>query len=144
MQFNELIAELGKKTGLDFLTPNEDGLCEIDTEFATVNIQDVSEMGMVLLTGIVCPVPDEPSRAFLMALLEANFMFQRTRGATLSIDTEANVVMLARYERLSDLDGDRLAVILANFLDTMREWTLWQEPDAPKGLEGDGESVIRL
>jgi len=135
MTFNELMAEFGKKVGLAKLVPNKDGLCEIDTPFATVNIQNVPETGMVLLTGLVRPVGENPSPAFLRALLEANFMFRKTHGATLSIDAEANTVMLVRCERLADLDCDRFAVILTRFLEAMGEWTKWEEPAA----EASGE-----
>lgn len=138
MTFNELMAEFGKKVGIEDLTPNEDGLCEIDTSFATVNIQHVPETGMVLLTGLVRPVEEDPSPAFLRALLEANFMFQKTHGATLSIDAEANAVVLVRYERLVDLDCDRLALILTRFLEAMGEWTKWEGPD------GSEEPVMRV
>jgi len=130
MTYEELIAEFGKKVGLDYLKPNEDGLCEIDTDFATVNIQYVEETEMVLLTGLVRPVEDEPSPKFLRSLLEANFMFQRTHGATLSIDPDSNAVMLVRFERLSDLDCDRFALIVRRFLEAMQEWM--KKEDDPK------------
>jgi len=142
MQFNELMAEFGKKVGLDNLKPNEDGLCEIDTSFATVNVQNVPETGMVLLTGAVRPVGEEPSVELLRSLLEANFAFQKTHGATLAIDPVANVVTLQRFERLADLDCDRFALILTRFLEAMGELTKTEGAAAEAEYEPLRDSVV--
>lgn len=146
MEFKELMAEFGKKVGLANLVPNEDGLCELDTAFATVNVQNVPETGMVLISGMIRPVGPDPSSAMLRALLEANFAFKKTHGATLSIDPDENVVMLMRYERLADLDCDRFALIVTRFLEAMGEWTKWEEPENPGeySLGGGPDSFYRV
>jgi len=146
MTFKELMAEFGKKVGLAELVPNAEERCELDTPFATVNIQHVPETGTVLLYGMIRPLGPDPSQTFLRALLEANFMFQKTHGATLSIDAASNTVMLVRAEHLSALDSDRLAVILTRFLKAMGEWTKWEEPESESesASEPEAEEFFRV
>lgn len=125
MEYKELIADFGKRLGLDHFEPDEEGLCELDTDEFTVTLQHVPEHDMVLTTALVCELGPDPSAAFYRALLESNFMYQRTRGATLSVDAAANTVMLSRYDRLNQIDGEIFFRTIDGFFHALSEWKTW-------------------
>jgi len=127
MKYEELMAEFGKTIGFENFTPDEDGICEIVSELGTVTFQYVPEGDVVLMTGLVCELSAEPTSTFLRTFLEANFMYQRTRGSTLSIDPDTNCVMLSRYDRLGDLTVKRLSATLEAFVAALMDWRAWQQ-----------------
>lgn len=141
MNYEELMAELGKSVGLEDFGPDENGLCELYGEEATVSFQYVPEADMVLTTGLVCTIDDDAATAqFFRTFLEANFMFQRTRGSTLSVDPETNAVMLSRYDRLDELTIEKFLPIVERFVSTLVEWKTWQpQGDAPVPASMGGE-----
>lgn len=142
MNYNELMADLGKAVGLDDFEPDENGLCELYGEAATVSFQYVPEAEMVLTTGLVCKIENDASADFYRMFLEANFMFQRTRGAVLSVDPTSNAVMLARYDRLDSLTSEGFLQIVERFVTTLTEWKTWQaEGGAPSTPALDGDFV---
>lgn len=129
MTYNELMNQFGKTVGLEDFTPNENGICEIYSEEGTVTFQYVPEAEVVLMTAPVCVLGDDPTPAFLRTFLEANFMYQKTRGSTLSIDPTTNCVMLSRYDRLGDLTVERLAATVESMVTALIEWRSWYKED---------------
>lgn len=125
MQFNELMTDFGKRLDLDEFQPDENGICEIDTDDFTVTFQYVPETEMVLTTGLLCELGPDPSATFFRTLLEANFMFNSTHGATVSVDPTNDCVMLARYDRLNQIDGDIFFKCVELFMQAMLEWKDW-------------------
>lgn len=142
MEYNELIADFGKRIGIDDYQPDEEGLCEIDTDDFTVTFQHVPETGMVLTTGLICELGYDPSPAFYRTLLEANFMYNATHGATLSVDPTNDCVMLSRYDRLNQLDGEEFFKTTELFMKAMLEWKSWFKADANTGA-APAEDVVR-
>lgn len=126
MTYHELMTGFGEKVDLPHFAPNEQGLCEIYSEQGTITFQHVPEEEMVLTTGVVCRLGAAPSARFYRTFLEANFMYQKTRGSTLSIDPETNAVMLTRYDRLCDLTLDRFVATVEAFATALVEWREWQ------------------
>ena len=132
MTFEELMADLGARLELDEFQPDEDGLCELYTDDFTVTLQGVPETGMVLTTGLLCELGPDPSAKFLRRLLEANFMYSETHGATISLDAANDCVMLTRYDRLNQVDGETFFKTVKLFLLAMSEWKTWFKEEAPK------------
>lgn len=147
MQFNELMADFGKRLDLDEFQPDEDGLCEIHTDDFTVAFQHVPETEMVLTTGFLCEVGPNPSPAFFRTLLEANFMYNATHGATLSVDPANDCVMLSRYDRLNQLDGETFFQTTELFMKAMLEWKDWFKAGVPDGDSAETaspEDIVRV
>ena len=148
MKYDELMVDLGKRFELKDFRPDEDGYCEIYADDFTVTFQHVPETDMVLTTCLVCELGPEPSAKFYRRLLEANFMYKETHGATLSIDPEAETVMLSRYDRLGQIDGESFYRTVEMFMVVMLTWKDWFKYDAknvdkPQIESMDDTGVIR-
>lgn len=138
MKYEELMADLGKRLELDEFQPDEDGLCELYTDDFTVTFQNVPETGMVLTTGLLFELGPDPSAKFLRRLLEANFMYTETHGATISVDPTNGCVMLTRYDRLNQVDAETFFKTVELFMLAMSEWKTWFKVDVRK----DGPSEV--
>lgn len=149
MTYEELMADLGARLELDEFQPDEDGLCEIHTDDFTVTFQGVPETDMVLTTGLLCELGPDPSAKFLRRLLEANFMYAQTHGATISVDAANDCVMLTRYDRLNQVDGEIFLKTVKLFMLAMAEWKTWFKEEAPKidkpeGIVAADDGVLRV
>jgi len=126
MNYNELMSEFGKRVGLDYLTPNEDGVCELYSSVGTITFNHVEEADLLLMSSPICALAAAPSAEFYRTFLEANFMFAKTRGSTLSVDPATDMVMLSRFDRVEDLTVDRLVATVEAFAAAMNDWRFWQ------------------
>lgn len=144
MNYNDLMSELGKAVGLENFGPDENGLCELYGEQATVSFQYVPEAEMVLTTGLVCKIGNDATADFYRSFLEANFMYQRTRGSTLSVDSHNDTVMLSRYDRLETLTTEKFLQIVERFVTTLTEWKQWQAEGGKPLSEPTGGGFMRV
>jgi len=115
MTYEELMAEVGKRLELEAFEPDEDGMCMLIGEGVIIFFHHVPEADMVLTSSVLRTLEEEPSKEYLCGLLEANLMWQQTRGATVSLDASERNVMLARYDRLSTIDADTFMSIITDF-----------------------------
>jgi len=139
MTYNELMGKVGEMLELEEFEPDADGMCMLLGEEAAVFFQHLPEADLVLTTATVCELEDEPDPAFLRRLLEANLMWQETKGSTLALDAAAKSVVLARYDRVSALDPERFVLTLDDFLTTLAKWGEWDRTRPPVGeLSEDG------
>ena len=105
---------------------------------------------IVFQTGVALLPPagtGQEREAFCLKLLAANNLFSDTRGFTLGVDEEQELVTIQLAWDLSHLDGEGFARIVHNLLAVAADWMIrlddWRpsapggENDAPMGLAGE-------
>ena len=123
MYFNELIRGLAERIGIGGeIEVDSDQRCLLEFDGMGVVIQGVDAAETVaLLSPVGMPPPENPEQLY-RALLEANYLFQGTSGATLSVNPDGGGVMLCRQLDGKSLDADGLLVALDAFLNTLVAW----------------------
>lgn len=123
MQFNELIRGLAEKMGIGGeIEVDDEQRCFLEFDGMGVVIQGVEAAETVaLLSPVGVPPPEDPC-ALYRALLEANYLFQGTSGATLSVNPDGGGVMLCRQLDGKALGVDGLMAALDAFLNTLAAW----------------------
>lgn len=123
MDFGELIKGLAEKMGIGGeIEVDDDQRCFLEFDGMGVVIQGVDAAETVaLLSPVGMPPPEDPAQLY-RALLEANYLFHGTSGATLSVNPEDGGVMLCRSLDGKALDADGLLVALDAFLNTLVAW----------------------
>lgn len=123
MCFSELIKGLAEKIGIGAeIEVDADQRCFLEFDGMGVVIQGVDAAETVaFLSPIGRPPPEDPC-ALYKALLEANYLFQGTSGATLSLNPEGGGVMLCRQLDSKALDVEGLMAALDAFLNTLAAW----------------------
>lgn len=123
MCFKDLIAGLAEKVGLaGEVETDDESRCLLEFDGMGVVIQGVDAAEtVILLSPVGMPPPEDPAQLY-KALLEANYLFQGTSGATLSVNPDGGGVMLCRQLDARALDVDGLMAALDAFLNTLAAW----------------------
>ena len=120
-QFTQLLHDLGKIVGLDDLAPNKDDNCVlgIDDFIVTLCLQGSS----LLMYSPVGTLGEGDKEKLLTRLLNANYFFSGTAGATLALSPIDNEIQLLCHERLQGLGVSDLVIIVESFLERLTYWT---------------------
>lgn len=121
MEFNDLLSALGEKIGID-LKADEEGTVNLAVDNMSVVLQAVPELDKLLLYGEVGDPPPEGADRLAEAMLQSNYLFQGTGGATLSQDADSGSYFLCQYEVLSLLDSEKFEKLLESFVNTLESW----------------------
>jgi len=121
MEFEELIQQLGGRLGVE-LTVDAEHACRIGVDDMFVTIQSVEEAGVVSLYADVGEAPPQGLEELLSAMMNANYLFQGTSGATLSRNPEDGHFVICRYDSLAYLDIDGFTTRLEQFVNVLETW----------------------
>lgn len=148
MYFKDLISDFAEKIGIPRdVEIDDESRCLIEFDGMGVVIQGVDAAETVaLIAPVGMPPPEDPGRLY-KALLEANYLFQGTSGATLSVNPDGGGVMLCRQLDSKALDAGGLMVALDSFLNALAAWrsfvTEYRARPAETGTNGD-VALLRL
>jgi hypothetical protein len=117
-----LLREFGKTLGLDGLTFDEYGYCGLTIDDQVINIEMDEPSAALLIYAFVGELPEKPDRAFYEMLLEADFFYKGTSGATLGIDRNTRVIMMAYRLPVGGLQLHRFLRVVENFTNMMELW----------------------
>ena len=121
MDYKELMAAFAENIGIEEL-PIVDGATSLDVDDMRVEVIHDEKADGVLLGGIIGEPPPEGQGLFASMLLQANFLFQGTGGATIGQNPETKEYALMRTFALKDLDVDAFSDALGNFVNELERW----------------------
>lgn len=114
---NRLLADFGDALGLDRLSLDEKGYCCLGFDDWLVNIEAVADSALVLLYTSVGVLPADAAPEIYRSLLDANYFFQGTAGATVGLDLAAGTVALTRVVDTAGMQVLDWEGVLAGFVD---------------------------
>ena len=121
MQIEELIHEFTGAAGIDEV-PAADGVWKFSADGAVFGVSaDEAGEKAYLFGEIPSPVPDK-EEAFRKTVLEANYFFNGTGGATLSINPETGAYTLIAAERLDRLAPESFFAFVEKFVNSLATW----------------------
>lgn len=107
----------------------------------------------MLLSTCVAEIPETDRQALYFKLLNGQYFFRETGGATLAVDGEEKFVSLQIVRDLRTLTPERFAAILDNFLTAASLWRgrvdghsaeEKRKPDLPEAALPDPGMMIRV
>lgn len=122
-QVGLLLRELGQRLGLADLDLDEDGHAALAFDDVLVDFEfDAAQEGRLLLYAYLGePQGGEPA-ALLRAMLEANFFWRGTGGATLSLERATGGAVLALPVAIAGLDYGTFERTLEGFVAAAETW----------------------
>ncbi|WP_159911052.1 type III secretion system chaperone [Pantoea sp. 18069] len=114
---NRLLADFGNALGLDGLSLDESGYCCLSFDQVVVNIESVGESSLVLLYSSLGALPADAGPEVCRRLLEANYFFQGTAGATIGLDTASGAVAITRVVDAAGMDTLDWEAAIKAFVD---------------------------
>lgn len=101
---NRLLTDFGNALGLDGLSLDESGYCCLSFDEVVVNIESVGESSLVLLYSSLGALPADAGPEVYRRLLDANYFFQGTGGATIGLDTGMGAVAITRVVEAAGME----------------------------------------
>ncbi len=120
MTFDELMVETGRKLGIELVT--HDGMTQLTVDDMDVSILELVELESIVLSGVIGEPPPQGLEPLYRAMLEANYSFAGTAGATLAVNPENGVLTLTRLVPSVRLDADALVSVLEGFVNVLEMW----------------------
>jgi hypothetical protein len=124
-QVNEWIADLCQAQGLGNGSLDENGQWSLITDDGmSCGLYVPADSEMICFVAELGPIPSGGREEFFARLLEANFLFQATGGAALSIDQSTATVWLNYTAPIAGLDSLSFGNSFGSFLERAMEWRL--------------------
>ncbi len=125
MRFDEIVDVLKRAFGLELTviegTTAFDVASKDDATKVQVVLQDMHDLKKVLISADIGEPPPEGMETLLRTMMEANNLFSRTAGATLSLDGVTGRFRLQVYEPQDDM-GDNPTARMETFIETALFW----------------------
>lgn len=114
---NRLLTDFGNALGLDGLSLDESGYCCLSFDEVVVNIESVGESSLVLLYSSLGALPADAGPEVYRRLLDANYFFQGTGGATIGLDTGTGAVAITRVVEAAGMEVLDWEAAIKAFID---------------------------
>jgi len=152
-QVQLLLRDLGKLVGMNDLALDEHGRCAllIDDRLE-ISVTFANGDDHLVMAALVGELPADAPQERYAALLDANFFWRGTNGATLGVDRDTRAVVLLERLPITGLYVGHLEAILGDFVDSGLDWMnrLANHTDEPQGASAaadhsptQGDVVLR-
>ena len=122
MEFRELIAGFAARYDVAGLTVDARELVALGIGELTIYVQYVSEVARVLVYADLGAIPEKGAARFERTMLEANYLFRGTSGATLARHPEKGTLFLNWQEGVRALDVESFCALIEKFAGLARTW----------------------
>ena len=107
------------RTRLEFKAGNK---VHVNFDDIPLLIEHLADAEQVLLVAPLADVPAEGREGFYRALLQGQYIFAETRGATLALDNDESFVCLQMAPSLRALTRENFPSLVENFLNMADYW----------------------
>lgn len=121
MNSQDLIRHFGEKLGIDLAF--EDGSCAFEADGSLIAIHDLPEIDTIVISGDLGEPPPERLENLYKTLLEANYLFRETSGATISLDPDTGRFSLCRIFICSATDEVSFFDAIEKFVNGVELWS---------------------
>ena len=121
MESLEIIKKFGKKIGID-IEPSDEGVYMFEVDQMLVTFHVMPELDTIVLTGDIGEPPPEKLENLYKTMLQAQYLFQNTYGATISLNPETNRFVLCKALSCKILDDDSFFGETEQFINTLDVW----------------------
>jgi hypothetical protein len=119
--FRNLIDALSDKVGVK-LEMQDENYVFVDFDDLPVMFEYIDESKQILLAVSVAQVPDEGRETFYAELLQGQYLFHKTGGATLALDPDARFVSLQILREMQNLTPPDFIALVDEFLRAADFW----------------------
>ncbi|MBR5733996.1 MAG: type III secretion system chaperone [Desulfovibrionaceae bacterium] len=121
MDASEIIKAFGAKLGIG-LEFDADNVCSFEADGLSVTIHNLREIDTIAITGDLGDPPPWSLEDLYRTMLEANYLFRDTSGASLSFNPESGRFALCRAMPCKALDGESFFSEAERFVSTLEMW----------------------
>ena len=145
MEYNELMQGFADAFGVKEMEI-EDGVTALDIDGTVVAFLHEDNTDAVILAAEIGTPPPDADGHFVMTVLQANFLYRSTDGATIAINPENGAYVIQRSEPLGSLDVASLSSKVEALVNAAENWRqiLHGFQEAEQALEEQDASMPSL
>jgi hypothetical protein len=135
-----LFKEFGETIGIPDLQPDEENRCNLMFDEVAVSFELNQDGNSIYVYSYLGDVPSENREQFYAGLLDANYTFKHTQGATLGVEYASKKVLLIREYGLEAMRLASFEHAVEQFVNLAEYWkqkmpglALSSEQDSPIG-----------
>ena len=138
-----LLQDFGNEIGIADLQLDEDARCNLMFDDIGVSFELSQSQDSFYAYAYLGAAPDTDREDLYAALLDANYLFKGTGGATLGVEAATRRIVLIREERLESMQVARFESIVEEIVNTAEEWQeqLARPADMTKKVSGRPEGA---
>ena len=121
MEINDILKSFSEKIGME-IVPSDDGVYMFEVDEMIITFHVLPELDEIVLTGDIGEPPPERLENLYKTILEAQYLFKATFGATISLNEENNRFTLCKALPCKLLDGDSFFNEAEQFINTLEVW----------------------
>ncbi len=136
---NDLMERLRENLGASSVIMDTEQQYTVVMEGFLLMVHHLEDSGQLLLSTCVAPLPQEGRESLCLALLQGQYFFQKTAGATLAVDNEASFIVLQAIHSLRLLTVENFVHVVERFMQVAEYWR--EACTNPADAQPDVESV---
>ena len=119
---DNLIKALADKLGDNAIIKDSDVQYTVQMQDFLLMVHKLESSSQLLLCTSIAPVPEHNRQKLYLRLLQGQYFFQETAGATLSVDNEEKFIALQYVQHLSALSPDVFINVVERFMQAAQYW----------------------
>lgn len=120
--FAGLIENFGRSIGLEGAAPDAEGYCAMSFDELVVHFQHDGDDDSLTLFSRIGVADEDRLEGIYAMLLGANLFWQGTKGATLSVEPDTNLVFIADRRAVAHLSDGGFRDWLGGFIAIAEHW----------------------
>ncbi len=117
-----LLQEFGKTIGITDLQLDNEHRCNLLFDDIGVSFELGSDEESIYLYSMLGVAPSSDLESLYAILLNANYIFRGTKGATIGVEASSKSIVLIREERLENMQLARFEYIVEAFVSLAESW----------------------
>lgn len=119
---DEILKTFGADLGLE-LEMDDSGSCTFSVDRFTITLTVLQELESIALTADLGDPPPEKLENLYRLMLESNYLFNATSGATLSVNGENGHIALCGLFQCREADAAAFSSTVERFANTCETWS---------------------
>jgi hypothetical protein len=140
--FNRLIQSVAEQLGQQVEAGEEETRISFEFEDGPVLVEHLRDARQLLMAMPLADLPEENRAALMLALLQGQYFFHQTAGATLAVDPEASFISLAVIKDMETLTPENFPDLMENFLRVADFWRGEIEKFGEGRMEASAEEAL--
>lgn len=120
--FQQVFNEFGQRIGVSELALDEQGYCHLRFDEVDIHFQTLDDGERVLCHAPVGVLLQDTNAALVWELLNANYLYRQTLGATLGWDAQSGQCILSSLVDARALDVNGLEAITQHLVNAAEHW----------------------
>ncbi len=117
-----LLREFGKTVGIAELQLDNENRCNLLFDDIGISFELGPDEESIYIYAMLGVAPSADLESMYAVLLDANYIFRGTKGATIGVEASSKSIVLIREERLENMQLVRFESIVEAFVDLAESW----------------------